>query len=266
MFKLAILDLLNGFKKYPFWSYMAWQEIVIRYRRSVLGPFWITVSTSIYIIAISTVFSSLFNQNIQHYILYMAIGFLIWGYINQTIIESTDSFIAGAGFIKQIKIERSVFVYQSLARNFYFFLHNSVIIIVCLIFFDSNVTLWSITKAGIGFGILSFNLFFVSLSLACICTRFMDLRQIINSVLQIGFLVTPVMWIPTESMRSKEFLLTYNPIYHFIEFIRWSLLPKDFPTVIAHPSINFIMIFTIVNITLSIIIFAKARKNIAYWV
>lgn len=266
MVKLALLDLYNGLKKYPFWSYMAWQEIVIRYRRSVLGPFWITVSTSIYIIAISTVFSSLFNQNIQHYILYMAIGFLIWGYINQTIIESTDSFIAGAGFIKQIKIERSVFVYQSITRNFYFFLHNAIIILLCLVFFDSNITVWSVSKAVIGFLILSFNLFFVSLALACICTRFMDLRQIVNSVLQIGFLVTPVMWIPTESMRSKEFLLTYNPIFHFIDFIRWSLLPSDFPSVIVHPSIEFIAFFTIINVIFSILIFAKSRKNIAYWI
>ncbi|EDW4359843.1 ABC transporter permease, partial [Salmonella enterica subsp. salamae] len=46
MFKLALLDIYEGLKKIQFWNYMAWQEIIIRYRRSVLGPFWITASTA----------------------------------------------------------------------------------------------------------------------------------------------------------------------------------------------------------------------------
>ncbi|EJO9712696.1 ABC transporter permease, partial [Salmonella enterica] len=117
MFKLALLDIYGGLKKIQFWNYMAWQEIIIRYRRSVLGPFWITASTAIYVVSISIVFSTLFSQDIKHYLLYLSLGFLIWSYINQTVIESADSFIACASFIKQIRIERSVFIYQSIIRN-----------------------------------------------------------------------------------------------------------------------------------------------------
>ncbi|ASN14635.1 hypothetical protein TH59_18865 [Pantoea ananatis] len=266
MFKLALKDIFDGFKKYQFWSYMAWQEIVIRYRRSILGPFWITASTAIYVISISTVFSTLFNQDIKHYLLYMSLGILVWNYINQTIIESADSFIACAGFIKQIKIERSVFIYQSVARNFYFFLHNAIILVICLIFFDSTLTFYTIGKALFGLCILTFNIFFMSLTLACVCTRFMDLRQIVASILQIGFLVTPVMWIPTESMRTKAYLLEWNPIYHFIDFIRYSLLPADFPPAVMHPSIKYILVFTIINVIVSFYTFSCSRKKISYWV
>ncbi|HGB1938951.1 TPA: ABC transporter permease, partial [Salmonella enterica subsp. diarizonae serovar 50:k:z35] len=230
MFKLALLDIYGGLKKIQFWNYMAWQEIIIRYRRSVLGPFWITASTAIYVVSISIVFSTLFSQDIKHYLLYLSLGFLIWSYINQTVIESADSFIACASFIKQIRIERSVFIYQSIIRNVYFFLHNALILVVCLIFSDSTCTFYAISKALFGFSILTINLFFLSLTLACLCTRFMDLRQIVMSVLQIGFLVTPIMWIPTESMHSKAFLLEWNPLFHFIDFIRSPLLPVDFPT------------------------------------
>ncbi|EIZ0118609.1 ABC transporter permease, partial [Salmonella enterica] len=85
MFKLALLDIYGGLKKIQFWNYMAWQEIIIRYRRSVLGPFWITASTAIYVVSISIVFSTLFSQDIKHYLLYLSLGFLIWNYINQTV-------------------------------------------------------------------------------------------------------------------------------------------------------------------------------------
>ncbi|GKX58427.1 sugar ABC transporter permease [Leminorella grimontii] len=245
---------------------MAWQEIVIRYRRSVLGPFWITASTAIYVISISTVFATLFHQDIKHYLLYMALGIMIWNYISQTIIESADAFIACSGFIKQIQIEKTVFIYQAITRNIYFFLHNAVVLIICLLFLDSTLTLYTVGKAVLGFGILTFNLFFMALTLSCACTRFMDLRQIILSILQIGMLVTPIMWIPTESMRSKAFLLEWNPLYHFIDFIRFSLLPPSFPPAVMHPSLKYIIVFTIINMLVGLIVFAKSRKNISYWV
>lgn len=266
MFKLALLDIWGGLKKYHFWSYMAWQEILIRYRRSVLGPFWITASTAIYVISISTVFAALFHQDIRHYLLYMALGIMIWNYINQTIVETADSFISCSGFIKQIQIEKTVFIFQAITRNIYFFLHNAVVLIVCLIFLDSTLTLYTVSKAIFGFGILTFNLFFLALTLSCLCTRFMDLRQIILSILQIGMLVTPIMWIPTESMRTKAFILEWNPVYHFVDFIRFSLLPADFPPAVMHPSLQYILVFTVINTVIGFIVFAKSRKNISYWV
>lgn len=266
MFKLAINDIVGALSKYQFWVYMAWQEIVIRYRRSVLGPFWITASTAIYIVSISLVFSSLFNQDIKHYLVYMSLGILLWNYINQTIIESADAFIANACFIKQINIEKTTFIFQSVTRNFYFFLHNLIILVLCLIFFESNLSLYSVMKAVFGFGVLTVNLFFISLTLACICTRFMDLRQIVASLLQIGFLISPIMWIPTNSMKSKAFLLEWNPIYHFIDFIRYSLLPQNFPTMVMHPSFLYISIFSIVNISVAFIVFSLSRKKISYWI
>ncbi|EMR7771842.1 O92 family O-antigen export ABC transporter permease subunit, partial [Escherichia coli] len=131
---------------------------------------------------------------------------------------------------------------------------------------DSTLNLYTVSKAILGFCILTFNLFFVALTLSCLCTRFMDLRQIVLSILQIGMLVTPIMWIPTESMRTKVFILEWNPIYHFVDFIRMSLLPSDFPPAVIHPSLKYIIVFTLINMMVGFIVFAKSRKNISYWV
>ncbi|WED78051.1 ABC transporter permease [Aeromonas allosaccharophila] len=266
MFKLALQDIVSGFLKYQYWSYMAWQEIVIRYRRSVLGPFWITASTAIYIIAISLIFSALFNQDIKHYLLYMTLGILTWNFMSQCIVESTDAFIANAGFIKQVPLQKSVFIYQTVMRNIYFFLHNFVLIVICLTCLDSNITLYSVSKSIFAFGVLVANLTAFSFLLATICTRFMDLRQIIYSVIQIVFMITPIMWIPNEGMRSRAFIIEYNPVFHFVDFIRRPLLPDSFPEAIAQPSFKFIMAFTVVNFLISLLVFAKSRRNIAYWV
>ncbi len=266
MFKLAFKDIFEGLKRFNLWSYMSWQEIVIRYRRSVLGPLWITASTGVYIIAISVVFSSLFNQDFRHYLVYMSIGIVVWNFINQSLIDSTECFIANAGFIKQIAIPKTVFIFQTINRNLLFLLHNLIIIVICFILFDANVTLYSLLHAVAGMAVLVFNIFFFSIILSCLCTRFMDLRQIIFSMLQIGFLITPVMWMPTESMKSKMFLLTLNPFFHFLDLIRQPLLPLSLPDTGYHYSLHYILLFSIVNVVVAMAVFSVSRKKIPYWV
>ena len=38
-------DLVDGFRRHELWLHLGWQDIKQRYRRSVLGPFWITIAT-----------------------------------------------------------------------------------------------------------------------------------------------------------------------------------------------------------------------------
>ena len=41
---LALLDLSQGARAHHLWYLLAWQDIRRLYRRSVLGPFWLTIS------------------------------------------------------------------------------------------------------------------------------------------------------------------------------------------------------------------------------
>ena len=44
-FKRAFGDLRTGFSQRELWLHLGWQDIKQRYRRSVIGPFWITIAT-----------------------------------------------------------------------------------------------------------------------------------------------------------------------------------------------------------------------------
>src|SRR5262249_35602544 len=44
-FTRARADLIDGFRRRELWLHLGWQDIKQRYRRSVLGPFWITIAT-----------------------------------------------------------------------------------------------------------------------------------------------------------------------------------------------------------------------------
>ena len=58
-FKLAVVDFTTAMTLWPLWTTLAWNDILHRYRRSALGPFWLTASMAISIIALGTVYSEI---------------------------------------------------------------------------------------------------------------------------------------------------------------------------------------------------------------
>ena len=65
--RLAIIDLVDGLRSVRIWPMLGWQDVRQRYRRSVLGPFWLTISTGVMIGAMGPLYGKLFNQDISGY-------------------------------------------------------------------------------------------------------------------------------------------------------------------------------------------------------
>jgi lipopolysaccharide transport system permease protein len=64
----AINDLSFAIKQWYLWMYLAWTEVRVRYKRSVLGPWWITLSMAITMSAMGLVYGRLFHQDLHEYL------------------------------------------------------------------------------------------------------------------------------------------------------------------------------------------------------
>ncbi len=64
------------------WSLLGWQEVRQRYRRSILGPFWLTLSTGAMVAAMGPLYGRLLNQDVASYFPYLAIS-LAFGSFSQ---------------------------------------------------------------------------------------------------------------------------------------------------------------------------------------
>ena len=78
----AYLDLWEGLKKWKIWMALAWQDIKLRYRRSVIGPLWITLSMAITVYSMGFLYSRLFHMDLDSYFPYLVSGMLAWGVIS----------------------------------------------------------------------------------------------------------------------------------------------------------------------------------------
>ena len=104
----AWYDLLTGAAKNWLWTTLAIQDIKLRYRGSVLGPFWLTISTVVMVASMGVIYSTLFNASPRTYLPYFAIGLILWGYISGAISEGCQTFLGAEGIIQTVPLPYSV--------------------------------------------------------------------------------------------------------------------------------------------------------------
>lgn len=260
--KLAVNDITAGLQSWRLWLVLGWQDIRLRYRRSQLGPFWIAISTAIMIYSMGFLYGHLFKVNLTHYYPFLAAGIITWTFISTVIMESSDAFMEAQVYIKQIKLPYTIFILRILIRNFIIFLHNFIPVIPILIYFHIHVTFFNVLDLLFAFIIFFFCGYTYGMVLAIIGTRFRDIKQIINSLIQVIFLITPIMWQPNMLPEKYKFAARFNPFNQIIELIRAPLTGNS----LTSWSIILSLLLTIVGIILLLTLLWRTRHRIAFWI
>ncbi|WP_370846549.1 ABC transporter permease [Parasutterella sp.] len=257
----GVKDVCYGVRGLDLPLFLAKSDIRQRYRRSTLGPFWLTISTGVMIACLGLIFGKIFKSPINQFLPFLSAGLIIWGFISQVVIEATGVFTASEAIMKQLPIPYFSHVIRMVARNFIIFLHNLIIFpIVCLLFKIAPTA--TILLVIPGLALLILNLLWISLFLGIICTRYRDLTQIVSSLLQIAFYVTPIIWLPSLlPAKSSTMLLDPNPVYHLMQIVRCPLLNQP-PTLL-----NWIVSIgmAVIGWLFTLMVFNRYRTRIAYW-
>ncbi len=256
----ALGDLLAGLRRHEVWTSLALHEIRQRFRRSVLGPFWLTLSMGIMVGALGLVFSTLFGQDMSQTLPYIAVGLIFWGFLSSVINEGTASFIGSESYLRNVPLPVSVHFYRMLMRNLIVCGFNMAIYLVVLVWFRI-VPDWHFLLALPGFVLLSLNAAWMGLAAGILSTRYRDIPQVIANVLQVIFFVTPIFWSPATLPRRPAFI-DWNPLYHLLELVRGPLLGHD----VAGHSWLYALGLAAVGAPATLYLYRRAYARIAYWV
>jgi lipopolysaccharide transport system permease protein len=256
----ALTDLKDAAGLARFWASLAWHEIKVRYRGSMIGPFWLTLSTGLLIGGLGFLYSQLLNQDPAKYVPFLAVGILLWQFMTGTVQDCCTTFVAAAGTIKQIKLPLLGHIAQTIWRNLIILAHNLVILAVVAWYFELSIT-WGWLLAAIGFAVMLGNVAWMGVLLAIFCARFRDLTQIVASAFQLAFFLSPVLWEPSL-LKSHYWLADFNPLYALIEIVRGPLLGKAVPWHLWSLALAFFAVGT----ALASAAFVRYRARIVYWV
>lgn len=254
-------DVTSSLKNVWLSAFLAYSDIRQRYRRSSLGPFWITISTGITIACIGVIFGNLFKAPVVEFLPFLSVGLVLWGFINSVLTEATEVFPTAEEIIKQLPIPLFTHVVRMILRNVFILGHNLLVLPIVFLCVQKPIN-WISLLVIPGFIIVLLNLTWMTLIISIFCARFRDLKQIASSVLQIFFYITPIIWMPSLlPARASVMVLAPNPFYHFLSLIREPLLGVV-PSVLSY---LFTIFMAIGGSMISIVFFNVYRKRISYW-
>jgi ABC-2 type transport system permease protein/lipopolysaccharide transport system permease protein len=256
----ALTDIAEGWRRRPLWGTMGLQDIRRRYRRSVIGPFWITLSMGVMVAALGLLYGTIFKQDMHDYLPYLAAGFVVWGLISNLILEGTAVFVGAEGLIRQLPAPLSVHVYRLLWSNLIIFGHNIWVFVAVALWYGLNPG-WTMLLALPALLLVVLNGFWVALLAGLLSARFRDIPLVVASVVQVLFFITPVIWRP-DMVPDRAMILDLNPLHHFVEILRAPLLGQV-------PALHHWLaasVITAVGWAAALGFFRVYRWRLAYWV
>ena len=255
----AIHDLLEGARAWRVWGRFAWHDMVARYRRSWVGPFWLVLSAAIFIAALGLVYSRLFRMDITHYVPFVAAGVLCWTFITAVASEGVATFVEAEIYIRQVRTSLFVYIFRVLWRNILVLLHQLVVVVVVLLIFNAY-RVATVPYAIMGLLLLYLQGAWLITLLAILGTRFRDLPPIITNILQILFFVTPIIWEPSL-LGEQRWIADINPLNSMIAIVREPLLGQV-------PGLyHYVLVLglTAAGCAVAAIAYARARSRVIYW-
>ena len=254
-------EILSALKQSSLVVTLGWHDIRGRYRRSAIGPFWLTISMGVMIASIGLVFGQFFKTPMDEYLPFLAAGIILWAFITGAINEGCTGFIEAEGMIKQLPIPLFVHILRVVWRNLLILAHNILILPLVLLVMGKGIGLEALLAIP-GLLLVALCLSWVALLLAMLCARYRDLAQIVASVLQVAFYLTPIIWMPSLLPdRMGATFLQLNPFYHLLELIRAPLLG----VVPSLTSWLVVLVIAIVGWGLTLLVFSRLRHRVAYW-
>lgn len=242
---------------------LGWQDVRQAYRRSKVGPFWLTIGMAVQILTMSLVFGVIFKTELSEYMPFLATSIILWGLISTSLNEGCNTFITSEAMIKQLSVHHFHYVVRTVWRNLISFGHN-LIILPFVFLFCGNWPSWHLIALVPGMLLLVANLTWIVWLLGMSSARFRDMPPIVSSIMTIFFYITPIMWFPKliENNELSHLLLGLNPFYHWLQIVRQPML--GFWPTWENWSLAALSLAT--GVTLVAWSYRRYQKMIAYWV
>ena len=259
-FDSFLRDLTSGLVRPRLWISLGAVEFSLKYKSTALGVLWHPLLLTIKLIALTEIFSRLFGRTAAEYLPFLGLGLVTWNLISSLIHLSCTIFIKAATHLEQIRCSTAVFVLKGLVSELAGFTISLVCALVLIQLYSGvlhwRYLPWSLLGAGsIGLagGLLCY-------SLGTLCSRYRDVIHAVNSLMNIAFLLSPVLWPPMSELAGNPWLYL-NPFHHFLAVVRFPLIYGGIPVT----SLLVCGFLSLALLVLAAMVFNRFRSHILFW-
>jgi ABC-2 type transport system permease protein len=259
----AIADIAGALRHFRNCLFLASTAVKLRYRRSILGPLWITLSTAIFIFLISYLYRGFMATRFHEYLLNLALGWIIWHFISDSVLQGAQTFQHGAGIVKSANIDKSTLVLKAVLTNLIIFAHNLVIAVLVFAIVGVPFTLatWLVVPA---FVLIVLSAVWSAALFGLLCARYRDLYPMLQAAMRVLFFVTPILWSPDllPANSPRRLFADLNPLAHYVAIWRKPLM-GEYPDALSWAVTGGL---TFLGLCLAFIAFARYRREVVFWI
>jgi ABC-2 type transport system permease protein len=261
-FMAATSDLAEAARRWRGWSYLAVESVKNQYRRTVLGPWWMTIQTAFLVSGLAMLFGAILGQDLHSFLPYVAVGMLGFNLLAGMTRYGSDVFIHNAGVIKSTRQPLSALLLRGIAVEAIQFSHNMIIYVALVALGVISVSPQTLIAIPVLLFLL-LNGLAVGMWLGPTVARFRDVGPLVTSILQVLMFFTPIFWRVDALHPSKRAaLLEWNPFAYLLDALREPLLG----TGLHMATFRGAAVITAVNVVLGVLVFTHARSRLPYWV
>jgi homopolymeric O-antigen transport system permease protein len=258
-------ELANLYRHRQLISALTARDLKARYRGSILGFFWSLANPLLLLGVYTLVFTKFFpTQFVKPYSLFLFSGILPWTFFSAATLESTTSISSNAGLIKKVMFPAEALPLVVVLSHLVHFALAVPILLAAIFTFAAMGQFTLNTTMLLAPVLMLLQTMFVAgiaMTVSSASVLFRDLRDIVANLMQLGFFVTPVIYlIDNVQSRALRALLRMNPMTPFVvayqDIFFFGRLPNLSDTVL-------ILTYSFGSLMLGFFVFDRLRDTLA---
>ena len=241
-------------------SQLVAQQLILRYRRTVLGYLWTLVNPLLMMSVMALVFATLFKADLKTFVVFLFSAMIPWNFFSAVVTQSGTSFINNEGLIKKIYLPKAIF---PLSIAFALFIDSalSFLALFAIIAVIGGSLSWAVLFIPVAYMLLFFFALGIGLIVSVATVFFRDLQHVILIAMQGLFFLTPILYKRDALGGKVSWLVDFNPVVPFIELFRAPLFLANMP---SHSVIIQATVLSISAMTVGLFIFLHQQKKIVF--
>jgi lipopolysaccharide transport system permease protein len=209
-----------------FW-FMAWRDIKVKYKQTVLGIIWVILQPLVLMVIFSTLWIKVLKVGTvdMPYPLFAYSGLIFWGLFSSGISSASESMITNSNIIKKVYFPRIIIPASAIIVALFDFLMTLIVYIAMIFYFKMDINILRFSGLlALSILITSGSSFGIGLIIASATIKYRDFKYVLPFFLQAFFFVSPVVYsLSLYSSEPLRFILSINPLAGAINLSRSAL-------------------------------------------
>jgi ABC-type polysaccharide/polyol phosphate export permease len=236
------------------------QQLILRYRRTVIGYFWTLINPLLMMTVMAFVFSALFKSDLKTFALFLFAGMIPWNFFSSVVTQSGSAFINNEGLIKKIYIPKALFPLSVASALIIDSVFSFIALFLIIVVLGGTIS-WALLILPISYLLLFFFALGFGMILSVATVFFRDLQHVMAIAMQALFFLTPILYKPDALSNKIRWAVEANPVTPFIALFRAPLIDGTLPSGLDLLQATVISIATM---AVALFIFLRYEKAIVY--